>query len=64
MIINKEKNQRIEIDKKPPELVRTKKKNRFVGGAGYCIFIFFFFFNTFYLTSVCNFLVMTDPPYF
>ena len=39
---NKEKNQQIEIDKKPPNLVGTEEENRSAGRADYYVFAFLF----------------------
>ena len=42
MINNKEKNQQIEINEKPPDLVETEEENRSESRAGYYVFAFLF----------------------
>ena len=42
MIINKGKNQQIEINEKPPNPIGTGEENRSASGAGYYVFTFLF----------------------
>lgn len=42
MIINKEKNWQIEINEKPPDLVKIEEENWSTGEAGYYVFAFLF----------------------